>query len=116
MLALSRALADQPLALLVDEISLGLAPMVVRRLLDAIRDAANEGMAILLVEQSPELALHYADRGYVLQLGRIVLEGTSTELLRRFSEIEASYLSRGPSASGTSETSEPLDRNSNYGD
>ena len=94
ILTLARALAASPVALLADELSLGLAPQVVQRLLTAVKDAASQsGMAVLLVEQQVRSALTVADRAYVLQRGRLVLQGTSTELLSRLPEIEASYLS-----------------------
>jgi branched-chain amino acid transport system ATP-binding protein len=92
ILTLARALAARPVALVVDELSLGLAPLVVRRLLDAVRAAADDGIGVLLVEQHARQALALADRGYVLQRGRVELEGTGTELIDRIDEIEAAYL------------------------
>jgi ABC-type branched-subunit amino acid transport system ATPase component len=93
MLALARGLCRRPRVLLADELSLGLAPMVVTRLLEAVRDAANNfGAAVLLVEQHVRQALRYADRAYVMRRGRIDLSGSTTELLGRLSEIENSYL------------------------
>lgn len=92
MLALACALAGEPRVLLVDELSLGLAPLIVARLLDAIRAAAARGVGVLLVEQQLRAALAVADRGYVLQRGRVVLEGTAEELDRSLDQIEATYL------------------------
>jgi branched-chain amino acid transport system ATP-binding protein len=93
MLALARGLCRRPRVLLADELSLGLAPMVVTRLLEAVRDAANTfGAAVLLVEQHVRQALRYADRAYVMRRGRIDLSGSTTELLGRLPEIENSYL------------------------
>lgn len=92
MLVLARALAANPKLLLSDELSLGLAPIVVRRMLQAIRDAANRGCGVLLVEQHAVDALRIADRGYVLRRGRIVMSGTGAELLGRLDEISDSYL------------------------
>ena len=93
MLALARGLCRRPRVLLADELSLGLAPMVVTRLLEAVRDAADIfGSAVLLVEQHVRQALRYADRAYVMRRGRIDLSGTTTELRGRLSEIENSYL------------------------
>jgi len=93
MLTLARALSRKPTLLLADELSLGLAPLIVKRLLEAVRTAADErGTGVLLVEQHVRKALHYTDRGYVIRRGRIVLEGTSAELLARIGEIEDSYL------------------------
>lgn len=93
MLSLARGLCRRPRVLLADELSLGLAPMVVTRLLEAVRDAADIfGAAVLLVEQHVRQALRYADRAYVMRRGRIDLSGTTTELRGRLSEIENSYL------------------------
>jgi branched-chain amino acid transport system ATP-binding protein len=94
MLTLARALARDPKLLLVDELSLGLAPVVVKRLLQTVRRAADEqSTGILLVEQHVRQALHIADRVYVMQRGRIVMSGTAHEVHGRIDEIEATYLS-----------------------
>jgi branched-chain amino acid transport system ATP-binding protein len=94
MLALAWALARKPRLLLADELSLGLAPLVISRLLVGIRTAADEqGVGVLLVEQHVAAALRVADRAYVMRRGRIELEGTTDELRDRIDEIEASYLS-----------------------
>lgn len=94
MLALARVLAGRPTLLLADELSLGLAPILVRRLLTAVRAAADErGVGVLLVEQHVRRALEVADRAYVLQRGRVVLSAPAAELRGRMGEIEASYLS-----------------------
>jgi len=92
ILTLARALAADPVALLADELSLGLAPLVVERLLLAVRAAADRGAAVLLVEQQVRNALEVADRAYILSGGRVVLDGTSAELKGRLDEIERSYL------------------------
>lgn len=93
ILTLARALAGDIRVLLADELSLGLAPLVVQRLLKAARDAASErGVGVLLVEQHAHLALKHADRAYVLQRGEIVIGGEANELIDRLDEIEASYL------------------------
>ncbi|MGF1595764.1 MAG: ABC transporter ATP-binding protein [Acidimicrobiales bacterium] len=93
MLTLARALGRRPKVLLADELSMGLAPLIVRRLLDAVRDAADhQGTAVLLVEQHVRKALACADRAYVMRRGRIVLEGRADDLASRIGEIEASYL------------------------
>jgi branched-chain amino acid transport system ATP-binding protein len=93
MLSLARGLCRQPRVLLADELSMGLAPMVVTRLLQAVRDAADQqGTAVLLVEQHVRQALRYADRAYVMRRGRIALSGSATELGGRLAEIEDSYL------------------------
>ena len=96
MLVLARALAAKPRLLLVDELSLGLAPMIVQRLLTALREAADSGTAVLIVEQHAEQALRVADRAYVLLRGTIELEGTGTEMLAQIGEIERRYLGGAP--------------------
>jgi branched-chain amino acid transport system ATP-binding protein len=93
MLALAWTLARPTTVLLADELSLGLAPQIVDRLLRAIRDAADTGVGVLLVEQHVHKAMAYADRAYVMQRGRVQLHGTAAELRGRVDEIQASYLS-----------------------
>ena len=93
MLTLARALARGPRLLLIDELSLGLAPLVVERLLSVLRSAAEDGMAIVLVEQHVQQALGAATRAYVMRRGEIVLHGSAAEVAERIAEIEVSYLS-----------------------
>jgi sulfate-transporting ATPase len=93
MLALARALARRPTVLLADELSLGLAPMVVDRLLKAVRAAADDGVAVLLVEQHIHKALKIADRGHVMRRGRLVLSGGGAEMRARAEEIQEMYIS-----------------------
>ena len=93
MLSLARALARRPKVLLADELSLGLAPLVVNRLLSAVRAAAESGVGVLLVEQHVRKALDIADRVYVMRRGRIESSGTVSEMEARIGEVEASYLS-----------------------
>jgi branched-chain amino acid transport system ATP-binding protein len=93
MLAVGRALVSRPRLLLVDEMSLGLAPVIVERLLPILRRIASElGTAVLFVEQHVALALEVADRAYVLTHGRIVLEGSAERLRTDRGLIAASYL------------------------
>ncbi|OLO26062.1 ABC transporter ATP-binding protein [Streptomyces sp. MNU77] len=92
MLTLARALAGKPRLLLADELSLGLAPLIVQRLLRMVREAADAGLGVLLVEQQARNALAVADRAYVLRRGRVVLQGRADDLLGRISEVEAGYL------------------------
>lgn len=93
MLALARALVGRPRLLLIDEMSMGLAPLVAAQLLDVVRRIATDtGTGVLLVEQHVHLALAVADRGYVLQRGRVVLEGPSAEITARRADVEAGYL------------------------
>jgi branched-chain amino acid transport system ATP-binding protein len=80
MLAIGRALMSQPRLLLLDEPSLGLAPLVVHTIFEAIDDIKSKGTTILLVEQNAHAALKHSDRAYVLETGRIVMEGPSAEL------------------------------------
>ena len=82
MLAIGRALMSRPKLLLLDEPSLGLAPLVVRMIFSIIRDLRASGITILLVEQNANLALQNADRGYVLEAGRITIEGPAADLLK----------------------------------
>jgi branched-chain amino acid transport system ATP-binding protein len=89
MLAIGRALMGRPRLLLLDEPSLGLAPLVTAAIFDTIGELRAEGMTILLVEQNARQALRLADRGYVLETGSVVLEGT--ELLRDV-RIQEAYL------------------------
>ena len=93
MLAVGRALVTRPRLLLVDEMSLGLAPVIVERLIPILRRAADElGASVLFVEQHVALALEVADRAYVLTHGRIGLEGAAAELRERRELLAASYL------------------------
>ncbi|MDH6214438.1 ABC transporter ATP-binding protein [Streptomyces pseudovenezuelae] len=96
MLSLARALCRSPRLLLADELSLGLAPLVVDRLLRAVREAADQGLAALLVEQHVRKVLDIADRVYVLRRGRVVMTGTPKELRGELDAIESSYLAKNP--------------------
>jgi branched-chain amino acid transport system ATP-binding protein len=92
MLVLARALARGPTTLLVDEMSLGLAPAIVRRLMPLVAELASRGVGVLLVEQYADLALRIGTRAYVLNRGTIVLEGPCSELRDRTDEMRESYL------------------------
>jgi branched-chain amino acid transport system ATP-binding protein len=91
MLAIARALMSRPRLLLLDEPSLGLAPLIVREIFSVIRMLKQRGVTILLVEQMANQALAVSDRAYVLETGRITLEGKGSEL-RRNSKVRAAYL------------------------
>ena len=91
MLAISRALMSEPRLLLLDEPSLGLAPLVIKSIFDAIRQLRESGLTILLVEQMARQALGVADRAYVLETGRITLEGSGAQLLDD-PKVRAAYL------------------------
>jgi branched-chain amino acid transport system ATP-binding protein len=93
MLALALALSREPSVILADELSLGLAPMLVDRLFEVLRQAADRGAGVLLVEQYVHKTMSIADRVYVMDRGRISISGTSEELGKRVDEIQSSYLS-----------------------
>ena len=95
MLAIARALMSRPRLLLLDEPSLGLAPLIVKQIFQVIRDLnRNEGLTVFLVEQNAFHALRLADRGYVMVNGSITMSGTGAELLAR-EEVRAAYLEGG---------------------
>jgi branched-chain amino acid transport system ATP-binding protein len=91
MLAIARALMSRPRLLLLDEPSLGLAPAIVREIFNIIQNLRTTGVTILLVEQNANLALQYADRGYVLEAGQITLEGNANQLLED-ERVKEAYL------------------------
>ncbi|MGX5660170.1 ABC transporter ATP-binding protein [Castellaniella ginsengisoli] len=91
MLAIGRALVTKPRLLLLDEPSLGLAPIIVRNIFQVLREVRDTGVTILIVEQNARMALKLADRGYVLEVGKLSHEGSSRELLSS-PEIQAAYL------------------------
>ncbi|CCP04772.1 branched-chain amino acid ABC transport system, ATP-binding component [Erwinia amylovora Ea644] len=91
MLAIGRALMSQPRLLLLDEPSLGLAPIIIRQIFDTIEQLRKEGMTIFLVEQNANQALKLADRGYVLENGHVVLEDSGAALLAN-EAVRSAYL------------------------
>lgn len=93
MLAVARALMSKPKVLMMDEPSLGLAPLVIKDIFDIIKTIHKEGMTILLIEQNANLALKCADYGYVLETGNIILEGTGLGLLKN-EKIQEAYLGK----------------------
>jgi branched-chain amino acid transport system ATP-binding protein len=106
MLTLARALGRSPQVLLADELSLGLAPLVVDRMLRSVRTAATEqGIGVLLVEQHVKRALEIADRVYVMQRGRIVLSGTPAEIGGQLDDLQSAYLAEAAPIGGTDERS-----------
>ena len=91
MLAVGRALMSRPKIIMMDEPSLGLAPIVVKGIFDIIQEINRQGVTVLLIEQNANMALKIADVGYVLETGKIVTSGTGTELLAS-PEIKKAYL------------------------
>ena len=93
MVAMGRALMSKPTLLLMDEPSMGLAPILVERSFEIIRDVHQSGVAMLIVEQNANVSLSIADRGYVLSTGRLVLEGPAASL-RENEDLRKAYLGR----------------------
>ena len=93
MLAVARALMSRPKLMMMDEPSLGLAPLIVRDIFQIIREINKQGVTILLIEQNANMALHTADRGYVMETGEIILEGAGRELLEN-PVIREAYLGK----------------------
>jgi len=100
MLALSRAVLPNPRLLMVDELSLGLAPVVVQQLFQLLIEINKEGTTILLVEQYVNQALRIADRAYVLEKGSVTIEGSAKELLESSDVVQASYMGGHAHAAG----------------
>ncbi len=90
-LAIARALLSQPRLLLLDEPSLGLAPIMIDVLFEALGELRDDGVTILLVEQNAARAVEFADRAYVLRTGKMALAGTRDEMLR-MEDFETAYL------------------------
>jgi branched-chain amino acid transport system ATP-binding protein len=101
MLALGRALVHRPKLLLVDELTLGLAPMIVEQLLGIVRAINARGTTIVLVEQSVNLALTLADRAVFLERGEVRFDGTTAALLRRDDLLRPVFLSGPPTGNGS---------------
>ncbi len=93
MLAVARALMSRPKLMMMDEPSLGLAPLIVRDIFSIIKEINKNGVTILLIEQNANMALKTADRGYVLETGRIKIEGTGSQLLAN-EEVKKAYLGK----------------------
>ena len=93
MLAIARALMSRPQMIMMDEPSLGLAPIIVQEVFDIIREINHQGMTILLVEQNANMALKAADKGYVMETGRITLSGTGADLAEN-EEVKEAYLGK----------------------
>ena len=93
MLAVGRAMMSQPKLIMMDEPSMGIAPLVVKNIFKTIRSLKDEGLTILLIEQNARAALAVADRGYVLETGQIVGEGTAQELLDN-QDVQRAYLGK----------------------
>ena len=95
MLALGRALMSAPRLLMLDEPSLGLAPLIVREILAIVRSLRDDGVSILLVEQNARAALESSDHGYVLETGEIALSGRLAATLANDPRVQATYLGGG---------------------
>lgn len=93
MLAMARALMSRPKLVMMDEPSTGLAPLIIRDIFKIIRQLREEGNTVLLVEQNARAALTIADRGYVLEVGKIIVQGPATDLLAN-SDVQRAYLGR----------------------
>ena len=93
MVAMARALMGRPKLMLMDEPSMGLAPVLVERNFEIIKEVHESGVAILVVEQNANVSLSIADRGYVLSTGRLVLEGKAADLLED-EDLRRAYLGR----------------------
>ena len=91
MLAIGRALMSHPRLLLLDEPSLGLSPILVETIFSVIQKVRQEGGTVLLVEQNARQALEIADRGYVLETGKVILQGLAQELMTN-QDVEKAYL------------------------
>ena len=91
MLAMGRAMMSRPKLLMLDEPSMGLSPIMMQRIMSTVKTLQSQGTTILLVEQNARAALKLADKGYVLEVGHIVLEGTGRELLVS-DEVRKAYL------------------------
>jgi branched-chain amino acid transport system ATP-binding protein len=91
MVAMGRALMSKPRLLLLDEPSLGLSPIMVDEIASLITKVRDDGVSVLLVEQNAAIALDIADRGYVMEIGKIILEGESQELVRN-ERVRRAYL------------------------
>jgi branched-chain amino acid transport system ATP-binding protein len=108
ILSITQAMVRDPVVLMADEMSFGLAPMIVRRMLELARAAGDRGAAVLLVEQYAHQVLAIADRAYVMQRGTIAVGGPAGDLLERIDEIEAAYLGSGE-LSGTDDDARSAD-------
>ena len=95
MVALAMTLLHEPEVLIIDELSLGLAPLVVQRLLEVVRELQARGMTMIIVEQSLNVALSIADRAVFMEKGEVKFEGVASELLERDDLVRAVFLSKG---------------------
>ena len=93
MLAMGRALMSRPQLVMMDEPSTGLAPLIVRDIFQIIRRLRQEGNTVLLIEQNAKAALGIADRGYVLEVGKVILQGPAADLLAN-ADVQRAYLGR----------------------
>jgi len=113
MLAIGRALMNEPSLLLLDEPSLGLAPILVRQVFDIISQIRNEGVTVLLVEQNARMALKVADHGVVLENGELVVSGTAEELVDN-DEVEEPYMGTASTTSEKGNAPNPTEQGARY--
>jgi branched-chain amino acid transport system ATP-binding protein len=104
MLVLAQALVSHPRFVIIDELSLGLAPVIVNRLVPTIRSVAESGVGVLLIEQFAALALGLANRAYIMEGGQIQFSGLASELREKPEMLQSAYLLRGRNGSGTAKT------------
>ncbi len=104
MLVLAQALVSHPRFVIIDELSLGLAPVVVNRLVPTIRSVAESGVGVLLIEQFAALALGLANQAYIMEGGQIQFSGLASELREKPEMLQSAYLLRGRNGSGTAKT------------
>ena len=104
MLVLAQALVSHPRFVIIDELSLGLAPVIVNRLVPTIRSVAESGVGVLLIEQFAALALGLANRAYIMEGGRIQFSGTASELREKPEMLQSAYLLRGRNGADSTKT------------
>ena len=104
MLVLAQALVSHPRFVIIDELSLGLAPVIVQRLIPTIRSVAESGVGVLLIEQFATVALGLANRAYIMEGGRIQFSGTASELREKPELLQSAYLLRGRNGADSTKT------------
>ena len=103
MVVLAQALVSHPRFVIIDELSLGLAPVIINRLIPTIRSVAESGAGVLLIEQFATVALGLANRAYIMEGGRIQFSGTASELKENPELLQSAYLLRTRNGAGTAQ-------------